>query len=637
MEKFKLLVLGKKYYTLKNINEQAKYLTISFIFMLAIIPLVILGVTLIGIDPTRVMIDFGFAAFLFLNIILLRSKIPNKVIAVYSVTLFGLYCLYLLSTGTLYLWVSVWGLFFPLIAIFLMGMKIGITESIIYLIASIILLFAPFSPVNYGSDIGIRYVMGYFLGMGLTIVYEIISIVKDKKEKLLTIDLNREKDTIQTMKDNLNQGIFLIDKELKILSNYSKPLKTILSYYDEDLEGKNFLDIISGSLEKRELEIMKKYFKLIFNKSRNEALLEESNPISEFEYKIDNRSKILKTRFSIIEQEGAEAVIIGILQDITKEKEFEDDLKAQKELQEVEIKNMFDVIQIEPVVFQDFIEDTDKNFNFINNILKDQTQTEKQVVTKFFQNIHAIKSNALILGLENFGQQLHNLEDEIKVILDKSPIESSDILHLTLQLEMIMREKDAYTKMMSKLETFRSTHKSDTILISSLNKAIEKLSAETGKKVKLDIKELDLEILKTDLRKPIKEILFQCVRNSFIHGIDLPDKRVIMSKDPIGKLRIILKQVNDTIVLEYSDDGNGLNWQKIGDKFKKVFPNRPVDRKQLLSAIFNPEFSTSSEVSTIAGRGVGLSLVKDLVTENKGKISVNSSEKGLTFKFVFPC
>jgi two-component system chemotaxis sensor kinase CheA len=98
-----------------------------------------------------------------------------------------------------------------------------------------------------------------------------------------------------------------------------------------------------------------------------------------------------------------------------------------------------------------------------------------------------------------------------------------------------------------------------------------------------------------------------------------------------------LKNIDGRAELTFSDDGRGLDWEKIKKKYLEKYPKtRDVNRNILLASIFSPEFSTADEVDTVAGRGVGLSLVKDLVKENRGAINVNSSEAGLVFRFTFP-
>jgi two-component system chemotaxis sensor kinase CheA len=631
--------LGKRYAGLTSINDQVRYMAMNSIFMVAVIPLVALGISLIGVDFPRTVLDFGLAGLCLICVLLLRSKAPLRVIPVFPVTVFGLYCLYLLSRGTLHLWTAVWIFAFPPVAIFLCRMTVGVIESAALLGGLGLILYAPFFPVPVENDIRIRLLAAYVLVTALIVIYERIGILKDRKERALSGELAHERDLIATMKDNLQQGIFLMDAELKILPQYSKPLAAILSCRDSELAGKNFLGLLTASLDGKQLQTMKGYFGMIFAKSKSMKVLEGANPISEFEYAAEGRKKILSTRFGLIEQAGADPRILGIVQDVTREKEFERDLRARREEQEREMKNLFDVIQIDPLVFQDFIEDTESNFRYINAILKDRSLTGRQVVTKFFQNIHAVKSNALILGLESFGKNLHRLEEEIKAVSAKEEITNDDVLGLAVKLEVLMREKDSYLKMVKRIDAFKTANRVDSVLIHSLTRAVEKVSAETGKPVEFRAACLDMEVLESKLRKPIKDILFQCVRNAIYHGIEPPEERVRKNKKPRGLLSLSIKKTGGKAEVVFSDDGRGLDWGKIKKKYLEIHPGvggAGPDRKTLLAAIFSPEFSTAGETNLVAGRGVGLSLIKDIVREYHGAIGAASSEAGLVFRFIFP-
>jgi len=447
----RLLLLGNRYLGLTDIGDQVRYMTMNSIFMVAMIPLVIFGFTMVSTDVPRAVINFIIASLCFMSLILIRTKVPLRLVPLFPVSIFGAYCVYLLYLGDLSLWASIWLFAFPLIVIFLCQMTIGIIESVVVLLATIVIMYTPLAPINPENTISMRYIGAYLLIASLTVIYERISVLKDRKEAALNADLARERDIIQTMKENIHQGIFLMDNELKILPQFSQQLISILSYYDTDLVGKNFLDMLSGSLDAKQLQTMKGYFAMVFGKTKSVKVLESANPISEFEYKVDDRIKVLSTRFHLIEQKDTQPMVIGIIQDITREKEFEAELQAQKEAREMEMKDMFDVIQIDPHVFQDFVEDTEANFNYINEILKDRTLTEKQVVIKFYQNVHAMKSNAMILGLETFGKKLHALEDDIKKTSARDEITVEDVLSLAVMLEGIMQEKDTYLKTMQRI------------------------------------------------------------------------------------------------------------------------------------------------------------------------------------------
>ena len=632
------IFLGDRYTKLTSINDQVRYMTMNAIFMAAIIPLTVLGTVMLIEDVLiRAIINYFIAFLCLTSLILIRSKMPLRLVPVFPVSVFGAFCVYLLYTGDLHLWAAIWLFSFPAITIFLCQIFIGIIESIIVFIGILLILYAPFIPVQVDFDISIRIVLAYFLVTALAIIYESISLRKDKLEAKLKVELAQERDIVQTMKNNIQQGIFLMDKEYKILPQYSQPLVNILSYYDSELAGKNFLDILSSSLDAKQLQTMQSYYTMMFEKSKSSRVLESVNPISEFDYHVDDRIKVLTTKFHLVEQADSEAFVIGIIQDITREKEFEKELQEQRLAKETEMKNMFDVIQIDPIVFGDFIDDTENNFNYINSILKDRTLTERQVVTKFFQNVHAIKSNALILGLESLGLKLHSLEDDIKKVSSQDQISLDDVLRLTVKFETIMQEKDTYMKIVNKIESFKVSNRLDTVLLHSLIKAVEKTCEDTQKKANLKAGHIDIGILESKLRKPIKDILFQCVRNSIFHGIEPEEERIKKNKKPEGLLVFSIKNIDGNAEITFSDDGKGLNWEKIKTKYLELHPDaKNIDKKVLLSSIFSPEFSTSEETTSVAGRGVGLSHVKDLVKANNGTVNVNSSEAGLIFKFTFP-
>ena len=635
------LIIGKRYFTLTSEDEKAKYLAINIMFILLISFMLMFGSIMVSFDLMHLaIIKFSLASCFFLALFLLRSntifiKFDNASHVLSF--LFAAYCLFLVFYGVYYLWAAIWLLLVPPMALFLCRIKVGLIQSVIVFILTVAFLYTPIAPVEVDGFVHIRLITTYILIFGMSFFYGYVRLAKDKKEVALNAELTHERDVIKTMKNSIPQGVFTMDSELKILPLYSKPLTSILSYYESDLAGKSFIDIIADSLTGKEVKAIQKYFSMIFAKSKITDVLEEVNPISEFEYKVDGRVKVLSTSFHLIENTDSESEIIGVIQDITKEKEFEKELNAQKKVQELKIKNMFDIIQVDPVLFRDFIEDIDSNFNYINKILKDRTLTEKQVATKFFQTVHAIKSDAAALGLETFSDRLHSLEDAIKTLLDADNINVDDILSLVVGLETIMQEKNSYVEILKRIDTFKASHKIDSVIVQFLKGAAENISGEVQKKVEFKPGQFDIEILESKLKKPIKDILLQCIRNSIHHGIETPEERTKKNKSPHGLLMASIKKVDGNAEVVFSDDGEGLDWDKIKNKYIKHHPEAAdISKKALLSSIFSPEFSTSDEISSIAGRGVGLSLVKDIVKENGGRIKVYSSHSGLTFKFTFP-
>ena len=208
---------------------------------------------------------------------------------------------------------------------------------------------------------------------------------------------------------------------------------------------------------------------------------------------------------------------------------------------------------------------------------------------------------------------------------------------MTLKFQTMMHEKDEYTKVIRKIEAFQASNQIDMVITHSLTKAVEKLAYETQKRVELKAGQIDISILETKLRKPIKDILFQCIRNSIFHGIEPVDERIRKNKKPLSLLVFSIKNVDGRAVVTFSDDGSGFDWEKIKEKYLVTHPGaKAINKKLLLSSVFSPDFSTAKETTMAAGRGMGLSLVRDLIKEYNGTIQVDSSDAGLTLKFTFP-
>ena len=116
------------------------------------------------------------------------------------------------------------------------------------------------------------------------------------------------------------------------------------------------------------------------------------------------------------------------------------------------------------------------------------------------------------------------------------------------------------------------------------------------------------------LRDALVAPLLHLVRNAVDHGIEASDERSRMGKPARGRIVIETTSVGDQSTISVTDDGRGLN-------------------PDLIKQIFQPGFSTATEITEISGRGVGLDVVATTVTELGGSIDVNSEPgKGSTFR-----
>jgi two-component system chemotaxis sensor kinase CheA len=178
------------------------------------------------------------------------------------------------------------------------------------------------------------------------------------------------------------------------------------------------------------------------------------------------------------------------------------------------------------------------------------------------------------------------------------------------------------------------------VLIDSLIKAADKAAADLEKKVQFLASDVEPEAVDKGPRRVIKETLIQLIRNSVVHGIEEPEKRVAIGKKETGTVKLTIKLVNDNIHITLTDDGKGLDYKKIAEKAVQrnlIKSEEANDEKMLTKAIFSPGFSTADTEGMHAGRGIGLNLVRDRIKEAGGSIKLRSETgKGIVFFISLP-
>lgn len=164
-------------------------------------------------------------------------------------------------------------------------------------------------------------------------------------------------------------------------------------------------------------------------------------------------------------------------------------------------------------------------------------------------------------------------------------------------------------------------------------------SKEIDKRVHLDIRGGAVEIDRSVLDKmagPFEHLL----RNSIVHGIEAREARVAAGKSEIGELIVEIRQEGNEVVIQFSDDGQGLNLNRIRDKATAtglLTDDTELSDAEVQDLIFHPGFSTASEVTELAGRGIGMDVVRAEAASLGGRIAIHSEQgKGAHFIIRLP-
>ncbi|WNI85804.1 chemotaxis protein CheA [Citrobacter portucalensis] len=175
-------------------------------------------------------------------------------------------------------------------------------------------------------------------------------------------------------------------------------------------------------------------------------------------------------------------------------------------------------------------------------------------------------------------------------------------------------------------------------VFSRFPRLVRDLAGKLGKQVELTQVGSSTELDKSLIERII-DPLTHLVRNSLDHGIELPDKRLESGKSPIGNLTLSAEHQGGNICIEVTDDGAGLNRERI--LAKAVSQGMPIHENmsddEVGMLIFAPGFSTAEQVTDVSGRGVGMDVVKRNIQEMGGHVEIQSKQgQGTTIRILLP-
>ncbi|MGA2430523.1 MAG: chemotaxis protein CheW [Candidatus Acidiferrum sp.] len=176
---------------------------------------------------------------------------------------------------------------------------------------------------------------------------------------------------------------------------------------------------------------------------------------------------------------------------------------------------------------------------------------------------------------------------------------------------------------------------------SKFPRTVRDVATMCGKQVRIDMEGKETELDKTII-EAIKDPLTHIVRNSVDHGIETPPKRVAAGKSAEGRLSLRAYHEGGQVIIEISDDGAGLDSEKLRRKAVEkglITPEQAakMSEREAINLIFLPGFSTAEKVTNVSGRGVGMDVVKTNIDKIGGTVDVQSKPgAGTTVRMKIP-
>ncbi len=294
-------------------------------------------------------------------------------------------------------------------------------------------------------------------------------------------------------------------------------------------------------------------------------------------------------------------------------------------------------VEQEMLTFKSSIAELAENVNRMKSQLREiEIQAESQIQSR-------------IKEAEEHGESFDPLEfdrfsrtQELTRFLAES---LNDVVTLQLSLQKNLDESEAALIQQSRLNRDLQQGLMGVRLVPLGNlqdrfyRLLRQTAKELDKKANLEFRGTRVEIDRSVLEKitaPFEHLL----RNAVAHGLETPAERLASGKPEIGEITIDARQVGNEVVMTLADDGAGLNFKRIREKAIAqglLDANADATDAQLTQFIFMAGFSTAEQVSQVAGRGVGMDVVRNEIVSLGGRIDIASTAgRGTTFTIALP-
>jgi two-component system chemotaxis sensor kinase CheA len=176
-------------------------------------------------------------------------------------------------------------------------------------------------------------------------------------------------------------------------------------------------------------------------------------------------------------------------------------------------------------------------------------------------------------------------------------------------------------------------------LFRRMDRLVRDLSRHLGKPVEMATEGVEIELDRTIVEE-LSDPLMHMVRNAMDHGVEAPAERIKAGKPPTARLLLKAQHQAGYVVIEISDDGKGLDRDRIAAKAVErglIVPGHTLSDHEVYNLIFEPGFSTAAAVTNVSGRGVGLDVVRKHVEKLRGRIEIRSTHgQGSSFLLKLP-
>lgn len=432
----------------------------------------------------------------------------------------------------------------------------------------------------------------------------------------------------------VKEGLFLLDAEFRIGSQYSASLSAMLG--SSVRAGSDFRDILRALVVPTIFASACDYISLLLAGRVKESLVAELNPLNEVEVSTTGLDGVavrryLTMQFSRVFVDGKISHLLVTVFDVTVQVELEQELVEARKKAKADVEVMLDLLKVNPLQLRQFLRDAEQTLLEVNDHLRSAggDRDYRSTINLIFRKIHTLKGEAAAIDLQMFEQLAHEFELLLSGLRSRGAVTGHDLLTLPLPLDEFLSRIGVVRDLAAQLAAYnggaapssenQTAAAATDVFGESLSKLAQRIAGAHGKRVNLISELAPLKNLPESIRKEVHDIALQLLRNAIVHGIEVEPDRLRHAKSPIGNIYLgVRADVNGAYELVLRDDGAGIDPQRLratlleSGRYSAAALDAMSDR-QIMLHLFEPGFSTATEVGVDAGQGVGMDVVRQKI------------------------
>jgi len=438
----------------------------------------------------------------------------------------------------------------------------------------------------------------------------------------------------------VTEGLLLVHADGTLGSQFSASVPRL--FLRDVKPGDDFIRLLDDMLDTSRAQEARHFLKLMFDPKVKPALLGQLDPLREVPIRLpaDSRetARYLTFQMTQVRQDGAVKELLVTVFDATQKVQLERELAQTQEAARGDVEDLIRVLEHEPVLLQDFLVGTRARLSELNQALREASHSQhyRSLVQEAAALVHGVKGEASALSLAALSRQAHIMEDTLAPLQRRQDLAGDDLIPVVLELSRVQEQVERLWRVFDRVGRLASGSPAEgarlvDAMVDNLKALSERVAQSMSKQVRLTTRIAD-PALPPEVAQVLREALPQLIRNAVVHGIEAPQERVDQGKPPVGELHLEIARLPDGgVEVSLRDDGRGIEVPVLRRRAAQLRSDASLlSDSQLLGLIFDPDFSTATEVTEHAGRGVGLTLVRQIVEKAGARLRVMTQPRSYT-------